>query len=292
MTYSAEVRSPAVAGQFYSGSRAALERAVDECAAGYVPPEDLGVLLGGVVPHAGWVFSGPTAAKVFATLAKKAEPETFVLLGAVHHWGVRAAAVFPDGAWATPLGDIPVDASLAFAVKEAGRGLIEASKQAHEAEHSIEVQVPFIQVLCPKASIVPIAVPPGPDAAGIGDIVASAVREHDRKTVVVASTDLTHYGMGYGTPDRGLLSKAMGWMRDNDRRMIRAIESLDAEAIVPEAERRQNACGAGAVAAAVAAARALGATSGRTLEYTTSADVMHEPHADRAVGYLGLVFER
>ena len=158
MSYSAEIRSPAVAGQFYAGSPAALERAVDECAAGYVPPDDLGVVLGGVVPHAGWVFSGPTAAKVFVTLAKKAEPETFVLLGAVHHWGIRAAAVFPEGAWATPLGKTPVDASLALAVKETSRGLIEASRQAHEAEHSIEVQVPFIQALCPMASIVPFII--------------------------------------------------------------------------------------------------------------------------------------
>jgi AmmeMemoRadiSam system protein B len=110
--------------------------------------------------------------------------------------------------------------------------------------------------------------------------------------MVVASTDLTHYGMDYGTPDRGPLSAAMGWMHENDRRIIRLVESLKAEEIVAEAEAHSNACGSGALAAATAAARAMGAAAGRVLEYTTSAEVLNELDADRAVGYVGLVFEK
>jgi len=286
------VRSPVVAGQFYAGSRAGLEKAVAECTAGYQPPEDMGEVIGGVVPHAGWMYSGPTAARVLVTLAEKARPETFILFGAAHHCGVRAAAIFPDGAWSTPLGELPVDGELAAAIAEAGRGLIELSAEAHDMEHSIEVQLPFIQVLCPRARIVPIAVPPVADAVRVGETAASVVNAQARKVVVVASTDLTHYGMGYGVPDHGPLPKAGKWMCENDRRMIRLIESLRAEDVIREAEAQQNACGAGAVAAATAAARALGASSGIVLEYTTSAAVTKETYADRAVGYVAIVYAR
>lgn len=287
-----EVRSPVVAGQFYDGSRASLERSVRRCVAEYQPPEDLGVPVGGVVPHAGWVFSGPTAAKVFLALSQKARPETYILLGAVHQWGVGAAEVFPRGAWATPLGEAKVDADLAAAILKTGKGLFRDSTAAHEGEHSIEVEVPFVQALSPDAAIVPIAVPPGPSAVRVGEVLGDVVKETEKRAVVVASSDLTHYGMGYGLPDRGSPRDAKTWMTENDRRIIRLIEALDAEAMVPEAERNHNACGAGAIAAATSAARALGATSGRVLEYTTSADVMQERYTDRAVGYVGIVFER
>jgi len=145
------IRQPAVAGQFYEGTAAALERAVKACAGGFSPPEDLGMVVGGVVPHAGWMFSGPTAAKVFKTLALAARPEVFVLMGAVHQWGVGAAAVYDEGAWATPLGEIAVDSELAEAILSAAGKLAGASRSAHEGEHSIEVQLPFIQVLSPGA---------------------------------------------------------------------------------------------------------------------------------------------
>jgi AmmeMemoRadiSam system protein B len=98
--------------------------------------------------------------------------------------------------------------------------------------------------------------------------------------------------MGYGGSDHGPFPAARGWMEANDRRLIGRVERLDAEAIVAEAEAHQNACGAGAIAAAVQCARDLGCTGARTLAYTTSADAMSEPHATRAVGYAGILFER
>jgi len=286
------IRRPIVAGQFYEGSPARLRAAVERCVAGYRPPDDLGEVLGGVVPHAGWMFSGPTAAKVFVVLAQRAAPETYVLLGAVHQWGVSRPAVYPSGAWSTPLGEVAVNEELASAILAAARGALEASEAAHQGEHSIEVQVPFVRELSPGADMVPIAVPPSQEAVRVGEAVAQALRSSGRRAVVVASTDLTHYGMGYGMADHGPLPGAMPWMRENDRRLIRLVEALRAEDIVPEAQRNHNACGAGAVAAAVAAARGLGAARARLLEYTTSADVLGETHPDRAVGYAGLVFEK
>ena len=286
------IRAPVVAGQFYEGNPTALKRSVMRCIADYTPPDDLGELLGGVVPHAGWVFSGATAAKVFVTLKQQMAPDSFVLFGAVHRHGVNIASIHAEGAWRTPLGEVAIDEKLARAIVEAGGGIVEASARAHGGEHSIEVQVPFIQELCPDARIVPIATPPTQDAVKMGEVVAAQVAKHSKRVAVVASTDLTHYGMSYGMPDHGPWSEAMPWMRRNDRRLIELVEALRAEEVVSEAANHYNACGAGAVAAATAAARALGALSARTLEYTTSADVIPEPHPDRAVGYVGMVFEK
>jgi AmmeMemoRadiSam system protein B len=237
------------------------------------------------------MYSGRTAAKVFAALAAE-KPETYVLLGAVHQWFGRKGGIFPSGGWLTPLGEIPVDAELASAIVEAAHGTIQVSAAAHDMEHSIEVQLPFIQALSPGAKIVPVAVPPVTEAAAMGEAVAAAIAKFSKRVMIVASTDLTHYGMDYGTPDHGPLAKALDWMHSNDRRVISLVESLKAEEIVPEAQEHFNACGPGALAAATAAARALGATAGRVLEYTTSAEVLNEVDSDRAVGYVGLVFEK
>ena len=117
-----DVRMPVRVGQFYEASPAVLKQTALEYAAGYQPPKDLGTLLGGVVPHAGWMYSGRTAAKVFAALAA-AKPETYVLLGAVHQWFGRKGGAFPSGGWLTPLGELPVDADLASAIVEAGARL-------------------------------------------------------------------------------------------------------------------------------------------------------------------------
>jgi len=286
-----EERIPGVAGQFYPGSAAAVEMEVRSCLTDASPPEDLGAVVGGVVPHAGWTFSGPTAAKVFRAIKENVNPDTFVLLGAVHSWSVRRAAAFPAGAWKTPIGKTAVDGELLEAIVDASGGLIDICADAHQGEHSIEVQVPFIQTLCPHARIVPIAVPPGSDNLSVGEAIAAGIRTLGVKAVVVGTSDLTHYGLGYGAEGHGRMSDAMGWMRDNDQRMIGLIESLSAAKIVPEAEANQNACGAGAIAATLAAALSLGATSARVLEYTTSADVLRERDPVRAVGYVGMVFE-
>ena len=127
-----------------------------------------------------------------------------------------------------PLGEIQVDAELAAAIAAERKDLISLSTSAHDGEHSIEVQLPFIQALCPRARIVPVATPPLLAACDIGAAIASAVSKCPARVMVVASTDLTHYGMDYGSPDHGPLRTAMGWMRDNDRRILRLVETLRA----------------------------------------------------------------
>lgn len=278
-------RMPVAANAFYEGSPDACRRSAEKMIGDFRPPPDLGEPVGAVVPHAGWVFSGPTAAKALAAL-RRAEPEVFVLCGAVHRPASRRPQAFPEGAWATPLGDIEVDAEALEAVRGAG---IEVSDGNHRGEHSIEVQLPLIQVLCPDASILPIGVPHDEGAADAGRRIGEAIKGIDKKCVVVGSTDLTHYGMGYAGASRGPLPEALPWMRENDARFIRLVESLDADAVVGEAAAHGNACGAGAVAATLAAARILGAARGVALEYTTSAEALGDMYTDRAVGYLGAV---
>ncbi len=284
------VRPMAVADAFYEGDPHRCEKALRRCIGDYVPPERLGRVVGGVVPHAGWVYSGPTAAKLFATLRKHTQPETVVFFGAVHQWGVTRLTIDAHSAWATPLGDVAIDDELAEAILAEAGGDIARSTRAHLGEHSIEVQTPFVKHFFPEAKILPIAVPPAPNAIAAGEHVARAIAKLARPAVVVATTDLTHYGMHYRDFEHGRLPAALSWVKGNDRRMVKLIEQLDAEAIMPEAAATANACGSGAVAAGVSAAREMGAAEAVLLEYTTSADVLGGASADSAVGYAALVF--
>ena len=288
------VREPIVAGQFYPAGRDACVEMIESLRPGKLPEDLPDRPVAGVVPHAGWVFSGATALAVLEAIRQGRTPKTFVLFGAVHG-PIRASAVFSSGGWRTPLGLAEVDERLAGEVLARSEGLVADAPHAHEAEHSIEVQVPFIQYLFPEARILPIAVLPDEHAPEIGRIVGRTVGSLDADAVCLGSTDLTHYGPAYGFTPKGLGEEALRWMREeNDRRMVDLMLRLDAEAAVPEAETRANACGAGAVAATLAAARELGASCGRLVHYTTSCDVMRERMGsqgmDAAVGYAGVVF--
>lgn len=255
------------------------------------PPDAGGARVNaGIVPHAGWVFSGAVAARVLATLCRPTPPDCFVLLGAVHRWGVERASLYPRGSWTTPLGALAVD-------EERGRRLLDAlgedlvpAPEAHADEHSIEVQLPMIAHLAPEATILPIALPPSEGAAPFGEALARWVADEPGRVAVVASTDLTHYGRRYGFAPAGEGEAARVWMEANDRRILDLALALKAEEIVPEAEAHHNACGAGAMAAAVAFARSRGATEGRLLDHVTSHDVMPDPVFTMAVGYGGIVF--
>ncbi len=285
------VRRPVVAGQFYPADRAGCIRMMEEC----LPTQPLTGLpepiVAGVVPHAGWVFSGPTAAKVFSAIRSQFTPDTVVLLSANHRWGGSRPAVYGSGAWLTPLGEIEVDAELAQAVIREGNGMLVDAPEAHAGEHSAEVQVPFIQYLFPQARILPILVSPDELAVEAGEAIARAVAASGKRAVVVGTSDLTHYGaMYYGFAPAGSGERALAWARANDERVIRLMLEMRAEEVVPETETHYNACGGGAIAAVIAAARALGARKGVLLEYTNSHLVMPRGPATDFVGYAAVVF--
>jgi AmmeMemoRadiSam system protein B len=285
------VRQPAVAGRFYPGDRAACIKMIEECLPEEPSPDLPAKIVAGLVPHAGWVFSGAVAARVFAAVRTQGAPETFVLLSAMHRWGPSRPAVYARGRWSTPLGEIEVDETLATALFEAGGDALSDYPEAHAEEHSAEVQVPFIQHLFPEAKILPILLPPDEGAAHTGELIGQAVEAVQRPIVIVGTTDLTHYGaMYYGFAPAGMGERALEWAKANDERVIDLIVDMQAEEVVAETSAHHNACGGGAIAGTVAAARTLGADRGYLLEYTTSHHVMPQGPASDFVGYAAIVF--
>lgn len=277
------MREPVVAGMFYPGEASECTREIEIYLSAVLLPEEPFELVAGIVPHAGWAYSAATAAHVMAALADE-DPDTVVLFGAVHRWGIPGAAAYASGAWRTPLGALEVDAELAQAVL-AATGFVRDVPAAHDEEHAIEVQLPFIKHLLPTARILPIAVPPIAEAPEIGRAVACAVQQLGRRVVALGSTDLTHYGPRYGLAPAGAGQAALDWTHENDRRVLALMTSLDAEGVLREVKAHHNACGAGAVAATIAYAQELGATEGLLLHYTTSHEVMPLGPARDLVGY-------
>ena len=284
------VRMPAVAGMFYPADESTCRQQVAACLTGASPDPLPRPVQGGIVPHAGWTYSGPTAGRVFAAIAAQGSPETIILAGAVHSWGVSQASLYGAGAWRTPLGDLTVDEELAQCVlRDPGAAIIDRP-QAHSNEHSIEVQTPFIRYLFPDARILPIAVPPVVDVEEVGQQLARAVRELGRRAVIVGSSDLTHYGPRYGLAPVGVGEKGLQWARQNDDRILELAVQMRATEIVAEAERHGNACGAGAIATAMVFSAQQGAREGILMQHTTSHEALPMGRPADLVGYAAVVF--
>ncbi|GHV18956.1 hypothetical protein AGMMS49959_02280 [Planctomycetales bacterium] len=245
-------------------------------------------VVAGVVPHAGLRFSGATAAKTFAAL-RPTNPATIVIFGAVHTQNLRIPALWTAGEWDSPLGRATVDAPLAAKLLAAGWG--EDNPQPHYGDNAIELQIPFIRRVFPHAKILPVAVPPSAAAADWGARFAAFAHNENLTAdlAVIASTDLTHYGRPYGlTPVVG--AAALEWSKKNDRRLLASVQNFAAEKIVPLAAADASACGAGALAAATAYARALGATPAELLAHTTSYEVQPDGEPSMFVGYAALIW--
>lgn len=289
------IRQPVRAGSFYEESAPTCRHQATKLLDQATLPKGLSVkaLRGGLVPHAGWSFSGRLAAMTFKALVAAGPVETFVLFGADHFGVVRQGEVFDSGVWLTPLGEALVDADLAAGLIADSGGLLRSNPDAHLHEHSLEVQIPLLQVLCPLSQIVPIAVPPTAQAVEIGRAVGESLARREANVRIVGSTDLTHHGGHFPAPG-GHGAQGEKWTRGNDRRILDLIESMSADKVLLEAQEHGNACGAGAIAATIAACQALGAARGLTLQYTNSYQVMHELYPDdpddTTVGYASVVF--
>ena len=276
----------ACAPQFYAGDCARL---TEQFLKGFSVPEYPSKTVAGIVPHAGWQYSGAVAAKVFKSIQQKKNPATFVILGAVHRWP-GANSVYARGAWATPLGNIEIDEDLAAKILEGTSGWTVEEANAHDGEHSIEVQLPFLKYMFPQAKLVPILVNPDSHAILLGRRVGEILKNSDRSAVVIGSSDLTHYGNPYAFTPAGYGPKAHHWMRESDGRILRLTERMKAAELLREAIGSHSACGPGAMAATIAAAGVLGAERGYLVEYTTSHDVEGKAEFRTAVGYAGLLF--
>ncbi|WP_456422253.1 MEMO1 family protein [Thermococcus sp.] len=290
------VRYPAVAGSFYPDDEGLIEMLQRFFS-------DLGEegserrITAGVAPHAGYIFSGYTASRTYKAIFEDGLPETFVILGPNHTGLGSPIAVYPSGEWLTPLGEIEVDSKMARAIAKLS-GIADLDELAHKYEHSIEVQVPFIQHLAElagkKVRIVPITLGIQDEevSKALGRAIFEASQELGRDVVVIASTDFMHYGIAYGyVPFRARADELPHRIKEWDFRLIRRILDFDVDGLFRELrEMNHTMCGPGAVGTAIVYSRSAGALEAELLHYTTSYEVSRS--TDAIVGYASIVFKR
>jgi MEMO1 family protein len=275
------------AGSWYPGTERDCRRAFEQFEATCVERKQVETPRGGIVPHAGWVFSGRLAYNTVRELARQSDkPDTVVLFGG-HLRPSSPTTILVGGDFWTPLGAIPTDKELAEALCRRLEVRPETPER-HSPDNTTEVQAPMVKHLLPEARLVVIGAPPRPETVVLADAIVELARELGRRIVVIGSTDLTHYGPNYGWSPHGLGEPAVAWVRDeNDRRWIDLACRLEPQAVIDEALESSNSCCPGAAAAAIQCGRQLGAQRGELLAYATSADVRPD---DSFVGYAAIVF--
>jgi hypothetical protein len=276
-------REAALAGRWYPGTAEACRREIEEM----LGPTPARGATGGIVPHAGWAFSGALAGKVLQALAASTPAPELLLVFGTHMAPNSAPHISRASRFETPLGPLGADEELAAELAEALKLRDDpADSRWGGSDNTVEVQLPLIKHLMPDAALVVIGPPASKQAIEIGREAARAARRRGVPLAVVGSTDLTHYGPNYGFAPKGYGPEALTWVKaENDARMIEKMLGLDPEGVIAEASASHNACCPGAVAAAIAAAAELGAGSAELLEYATSHDV--HP-SDSFVGYAAV----
>jgi AmmeMemoRadiSam system protein B len=270
------VRPPAVAGRFYPSTPEALIRDLDRYLKPEAPAEQQrpGVK-GCVVPHAGYMYSGHVAGAVYRRLPMC---PSYVILGPNHYGRGAQLAIISGGFWATPLGNVPVDTELCQGIR-ARCDALEEDAAAHAGEHSLEVQLPFLQRGGRSFSFAPIAIG-GVDYAqlqSLGIAIAEVIRSAGRPIAIIASSDMNHYQTDAVT-------------RVKDRLAIDQVLALSPEGLFEVVEReRISMCGYCPVVSMLVAARALGARDAVLEKYATSADAGGDPGA--VVGYAGIMVQ-
>jgi MEMO1 family protein len=264
------VRRPAVAGSFYPKKAEELRSMIR----GMIDPRaQKEKALAVVSPHAGIIYSGYVAGAVYSSVLL---PERFVILGPSHRGQRSVFGIMAAGTWQTPLGDVPVDPGLAESILRRST-LVRIEESAHAAEHSLEVQLPFIQFLQASFSIVPVCVSPAADYAALeelGRVLAEAIRESGTDTLIVASTDMSHY-VSRETAGR------------KDFLAIERIRALDARGLYDVVQEEDiSMCGFQPTTTAILAARELGAGRADLIRYMTSGETSGD--FDQVVGYAGL----
>lgn len=284
---SIKLRRAVFAGSWYPASATECEREIAAfLAEGKKMAHIAAERLGGIVPHAGWFFSGSIACNVIRCLKSVQPPDAFVVFG-MHLHPDSPCFMMPEGAWETPFGEIKVEEQLAGELAKQFPFALE-SPDDFQQDNTVELQLPFIKYFFNDVKIVAVGVPPAKNSLKIGRAVVDIAKRLDLRIKVIGSTDLTHYGRNYGFLSRGLGKKAVEWVRnDNDRRIIDTMLAMDAEEVISEALASQNACCSGAAAAAIETAKHLGAEKAEAIAYATSYD---KSPGDSFVGYVGVVF--
>jgi AmmeMemoRadiSam system protein B len=282
-----DVRRADFAGSWYPGNESDCKREIEAFLEQPIPcPNAEEGRMGGIVPHAGWYYSGNIACNVIQCLKNDSTPDTIVIFGRHLHSGSKNY-IMSKGSWATPLGDLEIDHELADGLISEFPFIVETPAY-YEQDNTIEVQLPFIKYFFPNTRILPVGTPPALPSLKIGRQVAEISKSLGRKILILGSTDLTHYGYNYGHTPKGVGQEALDWVKnENDKRVVDLMMVMDAEGVIEESSKNHNACCSGAVAAAISAAKSLGAKEGKKLIYSTSYDIRPD---DSFVGYVGLLF--
>lgn len=265
-----EKRKAVVAGQFYPGTPDQLRSMIDDMVDKSAEKQKA---LAVVVPHAGYVYSGPV---VGAVLSRIEFTDTIIIIGPSHTGTGKPLSIMTEGTWETPLGDVEVDSELAGEILNESEKL-EDDRRAHNIEHSIEVQLPFLQYFKPDVKIVPIVLGYARVAEyrEIGQAIARALKKTGRDAVIMVSSDMNHY-------------ESQPVTKDKDNRAIEAVLALDDEELVSRVrEENITMCGVAPAVSMITAVKELGAAGGELVIYRTSGDETGD--FDSVVGYAGII---
>jgi len=275
------VRRPSVSGMFYAGSTAELEEQIDWCYKHRLGPGSLprvagdgpGKILSLIVPHAGYLYSGPIAAHAYKELADDGIIETAIIISPNHTGYGPPVSIWAKNKWSTPLGELEVDEDLAHQLIG---GVVQADETAHLYEHSIEVQLPWLQHLYGKVRIVPITMM-AQDLETAQEL-GEAISAYSANSLIIASTDFSHY-------------EPQDISTQKDMAMIEAITNLDESELYQRKESLNcTMCGYGPAAVAIIAAKAMNAQKPSLLKYATSGDITGD--FSRVVGYASIVINK
>lgn len=264
------LRQPAVADRFYPGSARALKQTVSELLAGADINKRQALAV--VSPHAGYIYSGELAGR---TIGSTIIPETVIILGPNHH-GHGASVAVSMSSWNMPQGVVSIDTDIAEALMAASIH-ITADEKAHSHEHSLEVQIPFLQETQPDLQLVPIVVSHISYSLceDVAQAIATTIKKSDKDILILASTDMTHF-------ESRMLAT------EKDKLALQKITALDPEGLYRTVINKGiSMCGFIPVTIALKAAKLLGATKAHLVGYTDSGNVSGD--TDQVVGYAGLI---
>ncbi|MGD0591427.1 MAG: AmmeMemoRadiSam system protein B [Bacteroidota bacterium] len=268
------VRAPAVAGMFYERSPAALRRNIDEMLNRVQLPKVEGTVRAVVSPHAGYVYSGFTAAHAFKLLEGR-KYDCVIAVGPSHREYFDGISIYSGDAYETPLGKVPINHEVRSELLQGEKNIV-ASAAGHRAEHSLEVQLPFLQRVLEEFSVVPIIM--GDQRRQLCEQLSAALARvmANKNVLLVASSDLSHFHVY----DEAVLL---------DKRVIQAVERFDSDVFIDELENKTfEACGGGPIAVAMKTAQQVGANRVEVLHYCNSGDITGDKSG--VVGYLAAAF--
>jgi MEMO1 family protein len=274
------LRLPAVAGRFYPSDPGELSAAVRDYAGRLEPnvvtrDAELLHVQACLVPHAGYMYSGHVAGAVFSRITL---PQKILILGVRHFPRGQSLAILSNGTWRTPLGDAPIDEPLAEALR-AACPLLREDSVAHSGEHSLEVQLPFLQVLRPGFDFVPVALGTVryEDLVTVGEAIGQVLAASREEILLLTTSDLNHYEDDAAT-------------RIKDRKAIERLLALDERGLYDTCRNEKiSMCGLGPAVAMLTALRSLGAKDAELVRYATSGDVSGD--RSTVVGYAGMIFD-